>query len=91
MKKLLICSIFVGLSLICTAQPPLPDTHGGWKDRTSPSSPAVTYYYYDNNSGTFRPLSDSAPIGSGTAILLSLVGGYAGVKLVRKARTRKQE
>ncbi len=90
MKRFVICSIFVGLSLICTAQPPLPDTHGSGS-RTRPSSPAVTYYYYDNNSGTFRPLSDSAPIGSGTAILLSLVGGYAGVKLVRKARNRKQD
>lgn len=83
MKRLIflfLCIVSVNAAL---SQPPLPNNHGAWNDRITIGEPYRQLYRYDIQSGTFIPYGSSAPIQTGTAILMLMIGSYAGIKIYR--------
>ncbi len=93
MKGFILALYFIFVSSFIIAQPPLPDSHGGWwkQETASGSAPTVVMQYFDNSSGTFKPYNrGGAPIGSGTALMVALLGGYIGIKLARNSNSRNR-
>ncbi len=91
MKKFLICLSVFMLTAVAFSQPPQPPSqHGGWHGQiASPDIPVEQKYYFDINTQNFKPYSNSTPLGTGTAVLIGLLGGYVGVTVWRGREKRK--
>lgn len=92
MKKIIMTIVLVScMGTVCLAQPSLfskkPQSNnavGGTNENSSSN---------DNTDGTsgYGDRKSSAPIGTATALLLSLGAGYTGYKIIKKRKEEDKE